>query len=221
MKKKSQAAKTIGSALFSSLLLAGVGFWLYKDAVRETAVNHFPLGSLVFLGSLLALSSVGNPILDHRVKNLGWTVVPAVIWFLLYGRARAIAQRITERATVELLQSYGLLSIEFLVFVLLWIVSFPDDGPFALAPLNVRLLWRVFLLVIGCAVGFWEIPQALRLLLSSSTTGLAGFIAFQTWLASAGCFLYALLVARRFLPRVIYEFLREPNFQRFGPNNGN
>jgi len=184
------------------LVTCAIGVFVSWDIAREADASRFPLGSLLLLVAITTLSTPADFASFRRVNTLAWTILPVVVWFFLYGQVHPVAQQISERATPELLQRYGAISIRFLVFLFLWIISFPDEGRLAMVPLKIRLLWRGVVILAACAVAVFEIPRVLAGL-THSVTARNGFLEFQKWLVAAGWFLCVLLIARKLFSLIV------------------
>ncbi len=189
----------------SLFMLTGFGAWLFRNLAGDAAMGRFPPGSLVLLTSLAVVAAVGEPFPTWR-RNWPWTIALFAVWLVLYGKVYYIVQQIPQEATEQRLHAYVVLSLQFVALILVWIFSFPDEPPFNRVRLGVRLLWRGFLFLLACVIGFLEMPGSVSSLLQGSL-GQAGFRALQAWLVDVACILYFLLVARKCIPSLLCEIV--------------
>jgi hypothetical protein len=214
-------------------ILVAVGFWIYIAASRRAAGGGFPLGDETMLIFLILLwwwgvdlfnrqapfdsaGTGGSPMgTEARIeviredtvkKRLLWTTISFTCWLLLDLRAAGAARMAASDPSTSWMTRYEARSLEFLVFLFLWITVFPivhssaEDAASAVS--HRRLANGIFIVaasIVALAVAYWAQPLFQH---SSVLTTPSKFHLLQALLVRLAPLLYILLVIRRFTPLV-------------------
>ncbi len=179
------------------LLFAAVGFITYRLSLMAVSGNHFPLGAVFVMTCVLCGTAVRFRNSPLRVWL--WTFLPFLGCTVLFWYSDAILRASPAHNSRESLVNYGLSSAAFLILVFFWIVFRPDSirGSVNSRSSGVSVVWKVFFLLLGCALAVIGSPSAFR---NISTSDLHSF---QAWLVRASLALYGVLVLRVLLPATV------------------
>jgi hypothetical protein len=181
----------------------GVGFAFYWACVRDGATHRSDAGwilSTIVAGSIIAAGG-------DFLWRLLWAALPWIFTEFLDMRALSAAQNVLRNPTSQSIFRFGVTSAEFLVLMFLWIVTYPDADPDVGIPLKIRRTCQAILLLIGCAIGLFEVRRMLGVLHDPALPVVNQFRWLQVWFSRLTLVLYGLLVCRIALPVSIHAVL--------------
>lgn len=194
--------------LFAGLAVPALILLVYWSCSNAAARGEFPAGQSALLGVLL-VGTAGRRLFYRSATEWAWTLVLFVGFLILSELANTAAIQAARVGTPALTSRYVLRSVEFIAFVLTWLVVSPT-GRSAISPGQEWLPsatgrggfpWRLILFIVGAVPVVIGTLLAYRDLSDPSIMGLEQFHRVQGLLIVAGCFLCVLVLVRELLLR--------------------
>jgi hypothetical protein len=225
--------RTFTVYLIGTGALAALGLWIYISAGHKVAVGGFPPDDGVILILLILWWWWPNPevlfsreapfhvvsISEAPAERRGgvrarliWTTVSAIGWVVFDLRGASAAQLAFLTPSTESLSRYEFRSLEFFLFVYIWIVAFPifrtSSGEVAIRSLSKRRLITQGVIFLGSAVAFALLAahSVENLRHAQLLSALEEFRLLQALLVRATVAIYALLVIRWVTPTSVFRF---------------
>jgi len=196
--------------LIAVLATPVLGVLVYLGSSDAADRGGFPAGPTALLVVLLLDTAVSDRWFLRSLREWLWTLVPFVGFLILDERATSAATQAAMGGPPGLMSAYVLSALEFVVFVLAWLVVSPGGGwlvvspkqkPRASLPGAGGLPWRLIVLLVGAVPVVFGTLQAHKILSDPSIAGPEQFHSIQSLLIEAGCFLYVLVLVREMLLR--------------------
>jgi hypothetical protein len=192
--------------LFAALAVPALVLLVYWGCSNAAALGEFPVGQSALLGVLL-VGTAGGRLFARSASEWAWTLVLFVGFLILGELANTAAIQAAKGGTPALTSKYVLRSVEFIAFVLAWLVVSPTGrSAISLEPefpsltgRRVSFPWRLILLIIGAVPIVIGALLAHKDLSDASITALEQFHRVQSLLIMAGCFLAVLVLVRELL----------------------
>jgi hypothetical protein len=182
-----------------------LGFAIRYLATLQIPQPRLPSANPLLLGLMIGIFLLPSPLPLRGGRNrFIWIVVLLFGWFAFSWYADSAANKAFQDPNPQFLRQYAQRSLEFLIFVFLWIIAFPENE----CSTNSKIALysgRVLAALVGVlAAGLWghglyEISER------AGYRGALGLGMLQVRLVNAACILYILLVLRKFLPKTLTE----------------